>query len=337
MRWMWAWGTDGDRGREWTRPVLLPVLLASSLFVRPYSLGATSSVRASGHAQPKGSQDGASSTAGWVDYAPGVRIDWQRRRVEVDVKVVLRQGPLELLVCSPGTREHESVFVSPARPLHLYQALGLLGFDPGAPVRYDEARDEWIAPHGASLELSTRCGADADVPVEHYLLQTETEKRPDSLPWVFAGSRKLDENGLAADRDGTVVCLVDFESALITVGAVHTADNEQLWLRANPETIPQMKTPCTLVISERGWGAFPWTLHVQEDATLMRHGESVSVALLLRKLEELSSSTEPPRLRLVPVKGAGEGSIKSAMKRLVAAGVPRNAIHVVSNDNGERE
>ncbi|UCE61208.1 MAG: hypothetical protein JSU63_05560, partial [Phycisphaerales bacterium] len=60
-------------------------------------------------------------------FAPGVKIDWQRRVVEVDASVVLREGPLELLACSPQTREHESILAVRARPLHIYQAMGLIG------------------------------------------------------------------------------------------------------------------------------------------------------------------------------------------------------------------
>ncbi len=47
------------------------------------------------------------------------------------------------------------------------------------------------------------------------------ERRPlESLDWVFAGSSTLSDGRFGADSDGTVVCVVDFENALITLPAI---------------------------------------------------------------------------------------------------------------------
>jgi len=68
-------------------------------------------------------------------FADGIQINWTRKQVEVEATVVLREGPLELLACSPNTREHESILVIEARPLHIFKAMGLIGLQPGKPVR----------------------------------------------------------------------------------------------------------------------------------------------------------------------------------------------------------
>ena len=68
------------------------------------------------------------------------------------------------------------------------------------------------------------------------------------MRWVFAGSRRVDKTTLGAEIDGTLVCVVNFETALIAVDSLHTADNEELWLVANTKAIPPVGTPCTLVI-----------------------------------------------------------------------------------------
>ena len=92
-------------------------------------------------------------------FAPGVRIDWRRRVVEVETRVVLRRGPLELLACSPHTREHESILSVHARPMHVFQAMGLIGLSPGSPARYDVKQNNWIAPPGDRLDLRVCWGA----------------------------------------------------------------------------------------------------------------------------------------------------------------------------------
>jgi hypothetical protein len=184
-------------------------------------------------------------------FAPGVRIDWRRRVVEVDAVVVLRKGPLELLACSPKTREYESILAVSARPMHIFQAMGLIGLEPGSPVRYDDKRDRWPAPKGEALQLRVRYrqdDAERTVPVERWLLDVKHGRPPESLKWVFAGSRTLKSGRFGADVDGTVVCVVDFETALIAPGARHSADNEALWLAANTRAIPPTGTTCTLLI-----------------------------------------------------------------------------------------
>lgn len=187
-----------------------------------------------------------------AEFAPGVRIDWKNRTVAVDARVVLREGPLELLACSPQTREHESILTIAARPLHIFQAMGLIGLEPGAPVAYDRENDEWFPPRGERIRLLITYRErerSVTVPIERWLRQVQTGKPPDAIDWVFSGSRTWPDGRFAADVDGTVACVVDFETALIAVGGLHSADNEFLWLEANSDEIPPIGTRCTLVIS----------------------------------------------------------------------------------------
>lgn len=67
----------------------------------------------------------------------------------------------------------------------------------------------------------------------------------------------MEEGRFGADVEGTVVCVVDFDTALIGVGGLHSADDEQLWLRANPKTIPPRGTKCRLIIAAAEASAVP--------------------------------------------------------------------------------
>jgi len=185
------------------------------------------------------------------DFAPGVRIDWQARVVEVDAKVVFRAGPLELIACAPQTREHESILVVTARPMHIYQALGLIGLEPGHPVRYLAEKDTTEPPTGDRLAVSVRYreqGRERMRPVREWTRLTGGGGSPPELTWVFAGSRTFQSGRFGADADGTVACVVDFDTALIALADLHTSDNAQLWLEANTPEIPPIGTPCTLLI-----------------------------------------------------------------------------------------
>ncbi len=191
-------------------------------------------------------------------FAEGVRIDWPTLTVEVDAEVALRDGPLELFACSPQTKEHESILVVPARPLHIFQAMGLIGLNPGRPVTFDEKQDRWLEPTGDPLELRIRYNDGRGVHIEPSQRWVKLPKSSASDPapvlnWVLAGSRTLPDGRYLADLDGTIACLVDFESALITLGSRHSADNEELWLVANTNEIPPRGTKVTLLINSRDW------------------------------------------------------------------------------------
>jgi len=187
-------------------------------------------------------------------FAEGVRIDWPNLTVEVDAEVVLREGPLELFACSPRTKEHESILVVPARPLHIHLAMGLIGLTPGKPLRFDEKAKRWEGPpRGDRIELRVRYSDERGTHIvasEQWVSDTKSldRDRPIVLDWIFTGSINQPDGRFAADADGTVACLVDFESALIALGSRHTADNEELWLTANTKAIPPRGTKCTLLI-----------------------------------------------------------------------------------------
>lgn len=193
-------------------------------------------------------------------YMPGVRIDWAEKEILLDSQVVLRQGPLELVACTPGTKEHESVLVVRARPLHIHQAMGLIGLEPGKPMRFDEKADTWRPPSGQRLDVLVRFddgGTPREIRAEEWLLDVKTDKPPAAIPWVFAGSMTNDSGEFAADQEGTLITVVDFPTALIAPEVLHTSDDFQLWLRANTDAIPPLKSPCTIVIRAARGNAMP--------------------------------------------------------------------------------
>ena len=201
--------------------------------------------------QPARKMDSAVAQRGTKSFAPGVSIHWDRQAVEVEARVVLRDGPLELLLCTAGSKEHESILATSARPQDIFHAMGLVGLESGKPVRWDESGDKLIPPSGQKLALTVHCRVDAKeevFPIEKWLMTADNKIPPPLIPWVFSGSQTVADSRFGADVEGTVVCLVDFETALISVAASHSADDEQLWLRANPETIPQRGTKCRLLI-----------------------------------------------------------------------------------------
>lgn len=155
-----------------------------------------------------------------VQFQPGVRIDWTRHQVELDSEVILREGPLELFACSGGAKAHESIVMLKARPLHIFQALGLLGLQAGRPSWWDEKTRVLHRATGdpvdVLIEWQTSRGTSSAHAYE-WMLDLSTDKPLRPTHWVFAGSEKLDDGSFGADLYGTVITVVDFGTSILTI------------------------------------------------------------------------------------------------------------------------
>jgi hypothetical protein len=256
-------------------------------------------------------------------FTEGVRIDWPKLTVEVDAEVVLREGPLELFACSPRTKEHESIVSVPAKAMHIYQALGLVGLTPGKPLRFDEEAKRWEEPRGDRVELRVRYTDERGTHIvasEQWVSYAKglNPAPPVVLDWIFAGSTNLPDGRLAADVDGTVACVVDFESALITLSSRHSADNEELWLTANTKEIPPRGTKCTLLIRSNHRPTVE--LDLVDEHTVRYKDQSLSAEQLAKMLRPPPDDARPARLYIHPVANVSDEAAKAFAEKVTKSG-----------------
>ncbi|MFH5805262.1 YdjY domain-containing protein [Alienimonas sp. DA493] len=119
-----------------------------------------------------------------LNEAGTVLLDRENKRAVIKGEVCLRSGPLEMLLCLPQTKEHESIlkYEGDARTLHA--ALVAAGMQPGEPVTFDP---EFAPPKGPKLNLT--------------LYWTDAEgvaRRVDARDWVRTSTDKWYERDLAA-------------------------------------------------------------------------------------------------------------------------------------------
>ncbi len=188
-----------------------------------------------------------------VHFAPGIRLDYRTPQVEIDARVILREGPIELFAYSkaPVPKEHESILLIDAPAESVYYALGLIGLRPGRPPRYDEVNDHMEPATGDEVEIRVRYGRDGRVcehPATDWLLDVATGRPPTDLRWVFAGSGRDARGRYTANLEGTTITVVDFESAVVAPASSHSSANESLWLHARREAIPPVDTPVLLLL-----------------------------------------------------------------------------------------
>ena len=102
-------------------------------------------------------QPGGSSAPATAPSLPHMRVDVKNRVVDLSATVVLREADwLELLACSPGGREHESILTVAARPSHIHLALVMIGLEPGKPLDYFKEDGKWVItpPRGPKVQVS---------------------------------------------------------------------------------------------------------------------------------------------------------------------------------------
>lgn len=210
---------------------------------------------------------------------PGMVIDREKRCIDLEATVCLDEGFLELVACTNGSKEHESIVTVSARPLHIHAALLLLGAKNGNPamrkqVGEDEKRWIDIPPDGdpidAYLVFNNSDGKLIERPVSDFIMsskeladeidvagdrakekkQTENNKFPHTF--FFAGSQLRDnDNGggprqYLADTSGHVISIATFGDELLCLPSVHSRTNAELTWRANPKHLPKVGTKITL-------------------------------------------------------------------------------------------
>jgi hypothetical protein len=205
--------------------------------------------------QPRTPPGGATAPAeaGVVRFRH-IRIDTKERRVILESKVCMQEGPLELLVCKAGTKEYESVLSTEADGAHLHAALLALKLTPGLAAQWSGTGEQarFLPPRGPELSIKLKWKdneanirlADAGSWLKHVGRKASP---PDK--WVFIGSRILPNNRYWADVDGDIISVANFESAVIDVPFESTTENEALEFAANSEAIPPVGTPVEVIIA----------------------------------------------------------------------------------------
>lgn len=189
----------------------------------------------------------------------GLTIDREAGTIDIVGKVCLREAEfLEMLACTPDTREHESLVVLNTLPSTIHTALLLMGLEPGSPSRWvqdGEGPDvKMLPPRGPQVSVSILYEVDGEVtetPANQWIRNQKTDEPMEDAVWVFAGSKVVEYEGrqiYVADSYGTALSLVNFGDDLLARQSEMSDQNEshgQTW-GANTQAIPAVGTEVVL-------------------------------------------------------------------------------------------
>lgn len=200
---------------------------------------------------------------------PGVVINVQERCVDVESSVCLHRGSLELVACTKGTKEHESIVAIEARPMHIHAALLLLGAKPGSPAMRQQLGDQaerWfdVPPSGGPVDVFLVLKDNEEKSVEHSIRdfiapsskkssRTASENKQAKFPthtFLFAGSILYGDGPgprrYLSDESGNVISLSTFGDEVLCLPAIHSQDTDALMWQVDATKLPAVGTKVTL-------------------------------------------------------------------------------------------
>lgn len=197
---------------------------------------------------------------------PHVKINLEEWSVDVQAKVCEEYGLLEVIACFKGTRDHESVVSTEAKPSHIHTALLLLGGVPGSPAMQqmlseDPPRFRHILPSGSPVDVSLVLKDDKGVAVERPINELvirgkndygdpsqpaeDEDAKKENFPhktFIFAGSHLLPAEGDAprkylADTEGNIISISTFGDEVLCLSGFHEKANDSLVWQADSEIL----------------------------------------------------------------------------------------------------
>lgn len=228
-----------------------------------------------------GDEDSASPGKRTPVKLPGMVIDLQQRCLDLEARICMDDGFLELLACSPGTKEHESLVAVSAKPMHIHTGLLLLGADNGHPAMrrsVNQDKTHWIdvPPRGGRVDVFLVTGIDdgktRERPVSDFIVRatdrlTGAERErveeagsgasnpgnpqpPFSHTFLFLGSQLRDRTKgprqYLADQSGHVISIATFGDEVLGLPTHQSKDNHALIWRVKNESLPPLGSRVTL-------------------------------------------------------------------------------------------
>jgi hypothetical protein len=176
-----------------------------------------------------------------------------KRRVLVSAEVCLRKGQLEHFMTRKGKKEHEAIVAADIDARKLHEALILAGAKEGSTVQFVP---RYRPPTGAAVRVSVILndqGAQKVISARSWIRNAKTGKELE-CDWVFAGSM-LVTNPLdtAAPKhylanDGDVICVSNFETALLDVPIRSSKDDDDRTFEAWTDRIPPEGTKLVVAL-----------------------------------------------------------------------------------------
>jgi len=196
----------------------------------------------------------------WKSMGRSLWFDGKTKRAVLKARVVLREGVLEHLMCSKGTKEHEAILATDAAPSQIHTLLLLAGAQPGHPVRF---APKFEPPTGTRIAIELRWRQDGKTHQSDARQWVKDEKanKPLAIDWVFAGSElymdPVTKKPRYAAEEGDLFTVANFGSAILDLPIASSANDADRVFSTNTDKIPPLGTDVFLLMGPRSDKANP--------------------------------------------------------------------------------
>lgn len=184
--------------------------------------------------------------SGWKAIGESLWFDPANRELIIQAQVVLREGPLEHLLCLRGTKEHESILATKAEARAIHAGLLLTKAEPGHPVRFEP---KFEPPAGSKIRIQLEWALSEDksasVDAKNWVRNFKTNK-PIEIDWVFGGSLIVEDprtkKPFYAASEGDYFTVANFASAILDLPVPSSASDAERQFEAFTANIPPLGT-----------------------------------------------------------------------------------------------
>ncbi len=198
---------------------------------------------------------------------PHITLNASKMSVDIEAKFCLNRGPLEMVVCLEGTKEHESLLSTRATPSHIHACLLLLKAKPGSPARKARLAPEdgggWVdvppsgSRVGVSVVLTDSEGQEVELPLSRFVKRNVDRDSIAQLSAVFTFAGSVlsgadgDRSRYACDASGHVISLATFGDELLCLPGIHDKSNHALLWEIDPSSTPEKGSVAMLRLRPR--------------------------------------------------------------------------------------
>jgi hypothetical protein len=190
----------------------------------------------------------------WKPLGRSLWFDSKEKQLVIKARVVLREGPLEHLMCLKGTKEHEAILATDAQPRSIHAGLLLTGAEPGHPVRF-VPKFEPPAGTPIAIELLWNAGQKITRSDARNWVKDEKAKKPLGESWVFAGSELFNDpvtkKMVYAADEGDLITVANFGSAILDLPLASSASDADRVFSADPARVAPLGTEVFVMLRPR--------------------------------------------------------------------------------------
>lgn len=190
----------------------------------------------------------------WKALGRGLWFDPEAKTLIIGARVVLREGPLEHLLCLKGTKEHEAILATDAQPRQIHAGLLLTGAEPGHPVRF---LPNFEPPAGTAItiELVWKTGDRSERTNAQNWVRDDKTGKALAQHWVFAGSDlytdPITKKTMYAADEGDLITVANFGSSILDLPIASSASDAERSFSANTKQVPPLGTEVFMVLKPR--------------------------------------------------------------------------------------